>query len=156
MIYLDNNATTKALPSIAPIVNKYLNEEFGNPSSVSYELGRNARAAVENARESVAQLVGCDPEEVVFTSGGTESIFIALLGAATFVSKNKSIVLSPVEHPAVNETTKVIEEIFGFSKSELLMNREGLLDYSKVSAEPPGILSVMYANNETSNTQLNE
>lgn len=149
MIYLDNNATTKPLSSIPQIVSKYLSEEYGNPSSTSYELGRNAKAAVETARTQVAELVDCEPDEVIFTSGGTEAISLALLGRAVLKQKPDKIILSPIEHPAVNESIKTIENIFGTPHTKLEISKEGELIFDQIDLEKFSLSSTMLANNET-------
>ncbi len=149
MIYLDNNATTRPLPVISEIVSKYLSEEFGNPSSTSYELGRNAKAAIENARIHVSELVDCDPDEVIFTSGGTEAISLALIGRARLNKESSQILISPIEHPAVNETIKVIQDFFNLPVSKIEISRDGELDLNKIDLKNFDLISAMLANNET-------
>ncbi|MEW6749395.1 MAG: cysteine desulfurase family protein [Candidatus Latescibacterota bacterium] len=97
-IYLDHNATTPILPEVLQAMLPYLSEHFGNPSS-AHGFGQRARAAVEQARDQVAELLGCSPAEVVFTSGGTEANNLAIRGAAE-ASARRHLVTSTVEHPA--------------------------------------------------------
>src|SRR5436309_8713572 len=100
MIYLDYNATTRLDRAVAEAMQPYLTGRFGNPSS-SHVAGREARAAVEAARVSVAALVGARPSEIVFTSGGSESINTSIKGvAASLESKGRHFVTTAVEHPA--------------------------------------------------------
>lgn len=111
MIILDHNATTPVLPEILDAMMPYLKEEWGNPSS-QHALGRNARAAVERAREQVASLIGAKHEEIIFTSGGTEATNLALAGTAgtswPLVGRSgwRGTVSSVIEHPATLETLK--------------------------------------------------
>ncbi|HRJ60304.1 MAG TPA: aminotransferase class V-fold PLP-dependent enzyme, partial [Azospirillaceae bacterium] len=99
-VYLDHNATTPVDPAVFAAMTPYLGAEFGNPSSL-YPLGRRARTAVETAREQVAALIGAAPDEVIFTSGGTESSNYAIRGAAALAApERRKIVLTTVEHPA--------------------------------------------------------
>ena len=100
-IYLDHNATTPLLPEVLEAMLPFLAEHHGNPSS-SHAYGRRARLAVDAAREQVAELIGGSPDEVVFTSGGTEANNLAILGVAT-ASPRRRLVTSAVEHPATAE-----------------------------------------------------
>lgn len=96
-VYLDNNATTPVLPEVFEAMRPYFGEQFGNASSIHHH-GQETRAAVENARESVAELLGCDPSEIVFTSGGTESDNLAIAG---LVKPGDHVITSSIEHHAV-------------------------------------------------------
>lgn len=99
VIYLDHNATTPLLPSVVDAMLPYLREEYGNPSS-DHALGHRARAAVETAREQVAALIGSHPDEIVFTSGGTEANNLAIRGTTkALTSSRRTVVTSAVEHP---------------------------------------------------------
>src|SRR5690554_6305835 len=125
MIYLDNSATTEIYPEVLEAMLPYLREEYGNPSSKYYSLAENAKKAVANAREYVAKLIGCDPEEVVFTSGATESNNMILKGIADFYSdKGNHIITSKVEHPSVIETCKFLE-LKGFKITYLDVDQFG-------------------------------
>jgi cysteine desulfurase len=108
-IYLDHNATTPIDPDVLRAMLPFLREEFGNPSSV-YALGRRARFAVENARGEVAALIGASPDEIIFTSGGTEASNIAIRGAATSHAKRRAIVTTTIEHPATDACCALLEQ----------------------------------------------
>src|ERR1041385_8558432 len=95
--YLDNNATTPVLPAVLESMLPFYGEQFGNASSIHHH-GQETRAAVESARESVAELLGCDPSEIVFTSGGTESDNLAIAG---LVKPGQHVITSSIEHHAV-------------------------------------------------------
>lgn len=150
-LYMDYSATT---PVDARVVDKmipYLREQFGNPASRSHPYGWAAEAAVEEAREQVAALVNADPREIVWTSGATEAINLALKGAAHFYSnKGKHIVTVKTEHKATLDTCRELERQ-GFEVCYLDVNAEGLLDIDAFTAalRPDTILaSVMLVNNE--------
>ena len=100
IIYLDYNATTPLLPEVVDAMLLFLRDRFGNPSS-SHVLGRAAREAVEQARVQVAALIGSEPDEILFTSGGTESNNLAIRGVAEARPDHRHIVTSLIEHPAV-------------------------------------------------------
>src|SRR5256714_10674371 len=105
-VYLDSNATTPLLPEVLEAMRPYFLEQFGNASSI-HHYGQHARAAVERARESVAQLLGCRPAEIVFTSGGTQADNLALLGIA---KPGDHLITSPIEHHAgLNSSTRLAE-----------------------------------------------
>ncbi len=99
MIYLDYNATTPLLPEVIAAMDPYLREHFGNPSS-SHVYGQRARGAIDVARSQVAELLGCEPDEVIFTSGGTEANNLAIRGVAEASEGKRHIVTSTIEHPA--------------------------------------------------------
>lgn len=110
MLYLDNSATTKIDPLVLEAMQPYLEEEYGNPSSKYYTLADNARKAVQIAREHVARLLGCESDEVIFTSGSTESNNMVIKGVYDYYGTQKShIITSQVEHPSVLETCKFLE-----------------------------------------------
>lgn len=109
-IYLDNSATTRLDDEVLKEMMPYLTEEYGNASSI-YKLGRNNRNAVETAREKVAKAINAEPEEIYFTSGGTESDNTAIRGIAyNNKKKGNHIITSKIEHPAVLETCKQLEK----------------------------------------------
>lgn len=151
-IYLDFNASTPLAPQVVAAMLPYLTEEFGNPSSAHWA-GTAARDAVEAARLSVAMLIGCDPTEVVFTSGGTESNNCSLKGV--FLSARKRIehphfITTQIEHPAILEPCRFLERL-GARVTYLPVDREGRVDPDDVrrAIRPETILvSVMHANNE--------
>ena len=150
-IYLDYSATTPVDPRVAQKMITYLTDEFGNPASRSHSFGWTAEAAVEQAREHVAALVNCDPKELVWTSGATESINLALKGAAHFYKdKGKHLVTVRTEHKATLDTMRELERE-GFEVTYLDVEPDGLVDIEKFKAalRPDTIVvSVMYVNNE--------
>jgi cysteine desulfurase len=146
-VYLDNNATTPVLPEVFEAMRPYFGEHFGNASSI-HSHGQETRAAVENARESVAKLLGCSAAEIVFTSGGTESDNLAIAG---LVSEGDHIITSAIEHHAVLHACKHAEEL-GCELSVLPVDGRGLIDPTDVKRalrSNTRLISVMMANNET-------
>jgi cysteine desulfurase NifS/selenium donor protein len=154
-IYLDYNATTPVAPEVAAAMRPYLEEFFGNPSS-SHWYGVNTRKAVEEARRQVAALVGCDPEEIIFTSGGSESNNLAIKGAALArQDRGRHIITTAVEHPAVSQVCRFLETQ-GFTVSCLPVDETGRVSPADVAAAltPETILvTVMHANNEVGTIQ---
>jgi cysteine desulfurase len=150
-IYLDYSATTPVDPRVAQKMITYLTDEFGNPASRSHSFGWTAEAAVEEAREHVAALVNCDPKELVWTSGATESINLALKGAAHFYKdKGKHLVTVRTEHKATLDTMRELERE-GFEVTYLEVDDDGLVDFEtfKAALRPDTIVvSVMFVNNE--------
>ena len=146
-IYLDNNATTPVLPEVFEAMRPWFGERFGNASSIHHQ-GQETRAAVEDARESVAKLLGCSASEVVFTSGGTESDNLAVAG---FVAPGDHVITSSVEHHAVLHAAKHLQEI-GCELTILPVDGQGVIDPSDVKRAlrpKTKLISVMMANNET-------
>lgn len=154
-IYLDYAATTPVHPEVRDAMLPYLREEFGNPSS-AHACGVRAKQAVENARRQVADLINCLPEEVFFTSGGTESDNIALIGAMRAAEKkNGHLVISAIEHHAVLETCEYLADS-GYDYSVVPVDGRGLVDPEDVrkAITPETVLvSVMHANNEIGTIQ---
>src|SRR3954468_581137 len=150
-IYLDYSATTPVDPRVAQKMITFLTDEFGNPASRSHSFGWTAEAAVEEARENVAALVGCDPKELVWTSGATEAINLALKGAAHFYKdKGRHLVTVKTEHKATLDTTRELERE-GFEVTYLDVAPDGLLDLARFEAAlrpDTTVVSVMYVNNE--------
>ena len=150
-IYLDYSATTPVDPRVAQKMIPYLTEQFGNPASRSHSYGWTAEEAVENAREEVAKLVNCDSKEIVWTSGATESINLALKGAAHFYStRGKHIITVKTEHKATLDTVRELERQ-GFEATYLDVKDDGLIDMEvfKAALRPDTILvSIMFVNNE--------
>ena len=150
-IYLDYSATTPVDPRVAAKMIPYLTEHFGNPASRSHAFGWETEKAVEEAREEVARLVNCDPRELVWTSGATEAINLALKGAAHFYKdKGKHLVTVKTEHKATLDTMRELERE-GFEVTYLDVRPDGLLDLEQLKAAlRPGttLVSVMYVNNE--------
>jgi cysteine desulfurase len=150
-VYLDYSATTPVDPRVAEKMIPWLTSNFGNPASRSHAYGWQAEAAVEEAREQVAALVNCDPKELVWTSGATESINLALKGAAHFYKdKGKHLVTVGTEHKATLDTMRELERE-GYEVTYLPVDDEGMvsLDAFKAALRPDTIVaSVMYVNNE--------
>ena len=151
-IYLDYSATTPVDPRVAEKMIPYLCEHFGNPASRSHSFGWVADAAVEEAREQVADLVNADPKEIIWTSGATESNNLAIKGAANFYAgtKGKHIITVKTEHKAVLDTVRELERQ-GFEATYLDVKDDGLLDLEvfKAAIRPDTVLaSVMFVNNE--------
>ncbi len=150
-IYLDYSATTPVDERVLDAMLPYLRQDFGNPASRSHAFGWKAEEAVEHARSQVARLVGCDPKELVWTSGATESINLALKGAAHFYKdKGRHIITVKTEHKATLDTCRELERE-GFEVTYLDVLSNGLLDLQafEASLRPDTILvSVMYVNNE--------
>ena len=146
-IYLDNNATTPLLPDVFEAMRPYFGEQFGNASSIHHH-GQQTRAAVEDARESVAALLGCRAAEIVFTSGGTEADNLAIAG---LIAAGDHVITSSIEHHAVLLSCRHLEEI-GAEVTVLPVDFRGVIDPSDVGrALRPNtkLISVMMANNET-------
>jgi cysteine desulfurase len=150
-IYLDYSATTPVDPRVVDAMIPWLRDHFGNPASRSHAYGWEAEKAVESARESVAALVNCDPRELIWTSGATESINLALKGAAHFYKdKGKHLVTVKTEHKATLDAMRELERE-GFEVTYMDVEPNGLLDLSRLEAvlRPDTILvSVMFVNNE--------
>jgi cysteine desulfurase len=146
-IYLDNNATTPLLPDVFEAMRPYFGEQFGNASSIHHH-GQQTRAAVEDARESVAALLGCRAAEIVFTSGGTEADNLAIAG---LIAAGDHVITSSIEHHAVLLSCRHLEEI-GAEVTVLPVDGRSVIDPSDVArALRPNtkLISVMMANNET-------
>ena len=150
-IYLDYGATTPCDPRVVDAMIPWLREHFGNPASRSHAWGWEAEEAVEKARKDVADLIGADPREIVWTSGATESNNLALKGAAQFYkSRGKHLITVKTEHKAVLDTMRELERQ-GFEVTYLDVQDDGLLsmDALKAAIRPDTILiSVMFVNNE--------
>jgi cysteine desulfurase len=151
-IYFDYNATTPLDPLVRDAMIPYLDAVYGNPSSV-HRVGRQARVALDDARERLAIVLGCKPSEVVFTSGGTESSNLAILGTARRLrDKGRHLIASPTEHHAVLHSLDYLVRREGFELTLLPVDRSGIVDPESLSRaiRPDTILvSVMAANNET-------
>lgn len=149
-IYLDYNGTTPHDPEVIDAMRPFLDEEFGNPSS-SHWFGIGPKRAVIHARKQVASLLNCDPEEIIFTSGGTEANNHAIVGTAVeHRHKGNHVITSQIEHPAVLEVCRFLEEN-GFRVTYLPVDEFGMVSVSDVEAAitPETILiTIMHANNE--------
>ncbi len=149
MIYLDHNATTPVDPAVLEAMLPHLREQFGNASSL-HRLGRQARAAVEQARALVARLLAAKPEEVLFTSGGSESNNMVLQSVLHRGDTKRHIVTSRIEHPSVLETCKVLER-WGARVTFVPVDRAGRVDPEAVRqliTDETALVSLMHANNE--------
>lgn len=150
MIYLDYNATTPIDPAVAEAMLPFVREHYGNPSS-GHAMGRTVRAAVETARASVAALIGAEPEEIIFTSGGTEASNMAIKGVARLrESAGRHFVTTAVEHPATLNPMSWLERL-GFERTEVRVDGTGLVDPAEIrkALRPDTVLiSVMHSQNE--------
>lgn len=148
MIYLDHAATTQPEPEVVQAMQQFLQSDFGNPSSL-HELGRTAKKALEQSRQTIADYLDCEPREVIFTSGGTESVNLAILGLAQ-ASGKKHIITTNIEHSAVLETCRHLESQ-GYQVTYLETDSSGLISAEQVNnaiTQDTGLITIMYANNE--------
>src|SRR5258705_1631048 len=155
-IYLDHNATSPLLPAVIDRMAEELREHFGNPSSV-HHFGQQAKAAIDEAPTNVANLIGADPSEVLFTSGGTEADNIAVRGAAEALEPTgkRHLVASPMEHEAVLNTLKALAKR-GWRTTLLAADQTGILSAAMLRdglADDTALVSVMHANNEIGTIQ---
>ena len=152
MIYLDYNATTPLCDAAREAMLPYLDRLFGNPSSV-HGAGREARAAIDNARDKLAALLHVKPHEIIFTSGGTESCNLAVLGLARERSpRGRHIISTKTEHHAVLNVVEHLEKHEGFKVTWLSVSRDGIIDLDHLSdsiGAETRLVSIMTANNET-------
>ena len=152
-VYLDYAATTPVDPRVLKAMLPYFNEKFGNPSSV-HHYGQQAEAAVDSARESIASALNCRPDEIVFTSCGSESDNLALRGAALAMRQKTGanwILASKAEHHAVSRTAEQLERMYGFQVEWLSVDEHGMVTpeaVEKAICDETALVSVMYANNE--------
>src|SRR6266478_4769988 len=152
MIYLDYNATTPLCDEAREAMLPYLDRHFGNPSSIQ-AAGRDARAAVDDARDKLTALLHIKPHEIIFTSGGTESCNLAVLGLARQRSSRGGHVISAkTEHHAVLNTVEHLEKHEGFEVTWLNISHDGIIDLDQLAAAirpDTRLVSIMTANNET-------
>lgn len=149
-IYLDHNATTPVLPEVVDAMLPYLRDHFGNPSS-AHVFGRRARQALARAREQVAGLVGGEPEEVIFTSGGTEANNLAIFGVTEASGDRRQVVTTLIEHPATARPCDWLEQ-HGWRVSRLGVDAQGRARIDEAAAAITAdtrLLTVMHSNNET-------
>ncbi len=149
MIYIDNNATTPVDPEVSDAVFSSLKRDFGNPSS-SHLAGKKARETVETARRDVADFLGCGADEVYFTSGGTESNNLAIIGSALYHKKGH-VITSSIEHPSVLNACRHLETL-GFEVTYAGVDRDGIVDVQEIKRslrKDTFLISIMHANNET-------
>ena len=153
LIYLDYAATTPVDPRVRDAILPYFSETFGNPSSI-HRFGQHAEAAIESAREAVAAGLNCRPDEIIFTSCGSESDNLAIRGAALAIREKTGanrILTSRVEHHAVSKTAEQLEKHFGFQVEWLKTDKTGMVlpeTINETIRNETALVSVMYANNE--------
>lgn len=149
-VYLDNSTTTQIDKCVLEEMMPYLTEQYGNSFSI-YELGKNAKKAMEESREKVAKALHCSPEEIYFTSGGTESNVTAIRGIAySYRRKGNHIITSRIEHSAVLETCVQLEKE-GFEVTYIDVDENGIINLEKLEdavTDKTILITVMYANNE--------
>jgi len=162
LIYFDNAASTAVHPEVIKEMLPYFDIQYGNPSSI-HQFGRKAKNAIEKARKQVATLIGAEPDEILFTSGGTESNNTILYGTpklhemthVNFKLENNHIITSTIEHEAVLEPCKKLEEI-GLKITYIPVDEHGIVDYNDVAnsiTENTVLVSIMFANNEIGTIQ---
>jgi len=153
VVYMDNNATTRVAPEVMEVMLPYFSDLYGNPSSM-HRFGGQVGQSINEAREKIANLVGAAPDEIIFTSCGTESDSTAIFSALQAYPDKRHIVTTRVEHPAVKNLCENIDKLTGHKHkvTQLPVDREGMLDlqrYEESLADDTAIVSVMWANNET-------
>jgi len=151
-IYLDNNATTKVAPEVFEKIKPFFCDLYGNPSSM-HTFGGQVGTSIRKAREQVAELLGCNPAEIIFTGCGTESDNTAIKGVVAAVPDKQKIITTRVEHPAVLAVCRDLES-HGYTVVELPVDNSGRLDLNQLEDEIDDdtvLVTVMYANNETGN-----
>ncbi len=154
MVYLDNNATTPLDPAVVQKMSWFLKEHFGNPSSL-YPLGQKVKSLITEAREQVAMALGAHRSEIIFTSSGTESDNLAILGVLEAQPEKKEFITSAIEHPAVLETARFLEKK-GYVVHYVPVDASGLIDLdflSSVISSSTALVSIMLANNEIGTIQ---
>lgn len=153
--YFDNSATTKIKEEVLKEMFPYLSIQYGNPSSI-YSIGRNAKRAIEESRKRVAEIINCKPEEIYFTSCGSESDNTALKGIAyANQEKGKHIITSKIEHPAILNTCKNLQK-HGFEVSYVGVNKDGIINLEELKSlirKDTILISIMFANNEIGTIQ---
>jgi cysteine desulfurase len=149
-VYVDNNATTKVAPEVLEVMVPFFSEYYGNPSSMHF-FGGQVQKKVDEARGKVAEFLGAEPSEIVFTSCGTESDNAAILGTLDSYPEKRHIITTRVEHPAVGNVSTYLGRK-GYRVTELSVDREGRLDLDELResiTDETALVTVMYANNET-------
>ena len=149
-VYVDNNATTKVAPEVLEVMLPYFSEYYGNPSSMHF-FGGQVQKKVDEARAKVADFLGAEPSEIVFTSCGTESDNAAILGTLDSYPEKRRLISTRVEHPAVGNVSTYLGRK-GYRITELSVDREGRLDLDELReslTDETALVSIMYANNET-------
>ena len=148
-MYLDNSATTQVSQEVFEEMKPFFIQEYGNPSTL-YKLGRESKKALELARQRVADSINAKPEEIIFTSGGSESDNLAIKGIASkLFKKGKHIITTEIEHPAVKNTLKFLES-FGFEVTYLPVYENGIIkveDVEDAITDETILISIMHGNN---------
>jgi len=153
-IYLDNAATTKVDESVVKVVNEFMLEAYGNASS-QHSMGQGVRKAIEESRKKIADFIGAEPSEIIFTSGGTESNNLAIRGLALAYKDKKHIITSQIEHPCVLEVCKDLERE-GYEVDYIGVNSEGVVNVNEIREkirDDTLVVSVMHVNNEVGSVQ---
>src|SRR5262245_41015038 len=151
-LYFDVNSTTAITREALAAMRPFLEREFGNPSSSSSAAGKVAKEAIEKARSELSSFTHAALDEIIFTGGGTESIFAAIIGALRARPERRHIVTTSVEHPAVLETVELAREMLGARVTILPVAADGSLPLEELEAAvgaDTAVVSLMYANNET-------
>ncbi len=155
MLYFDNSATTKTDNRVIDTMMPYITNNFGNASSI-YSIGRQSRSAIENARSQVSKFLNCNASEIYFTSGGTESDNLAIMGIANAYKKNGNhIITSTIEHPAVLNTLERLKKQ-GFDITYVDVDKNGIIDVDKLEnsiTDRTILITTMFANNEIGTIQ---
>ena len=150
VIYFDNNATTKVADEVLDAMLPFLKDLYGNPSSM-HTFGGQVEKYIRHSREQIAQRLGCDNSEIIFTSGGTESDNAAIKGVLAAMPDKRKIITTRVEHQAVLATCRELEAV-GYKLAELAVDKDGQIDLEELKTEvddDTAIVTIMYANNET-------
>ena len=156
MIYLDNAASTAVHPEVVKEMMPYFDVQYGNPSSI-HQFGRKAKNAIQKARKQVAALIGAEPDEILFTSGGTESNNTILFGYSILIPnfEQHNVITSSIEHEAILAPCKELEKK-GYKITYLPVDEHGMIDPSEIAnsiTSTTGLVSIMFANNEVGTTQ---
>ncbi|MFR4479438.1 MAG: cysteine desulfurase NifS [Fusobacterium sp.] len=150
-VYLDNNATTKMDNEVFEAIVPYLTEYYGNASSL-HLFGKETNKAMNESRETIAKYLGCEPNEIIFTASGSESDNLAIRGIArAYKNRGKHIITSPIEHPAIKNTLKDLQDE-GYEVTTLHVNKDGVIDIEelkKAIKDDTILITIMHANNET-------
>lgn len=150
-VYLDNNATTKMDNEVFEAIVPYLTEYYGNASSL-HLFGKETNKAMNESRETIAKYLGCEPNEIIFTASGSEADNLAIRGIArAYKNRGKHIITSPIEHPAIKNTLKDLQDE-GYEVTTLHVNKDGVIDVEelkKAIKDDTILITVMHANNET-------
>lgn len=153
-IYLDNAATTKVDKDVLKAMLPYFTEKYGNASSL-HEFGREAKKALEDSRRAIAESINAKPEEIIFTSGGTESDNLSIMGLALAYPEKRHIITSKIEHPAILETCEEMQKL-GYKVDYIGVGKDGIVNPSDIDkAIQPGtlVVSIMHVNNEIGTIQ---